>query len=108
MYGLTTIERKQVKVNTMYGLTNHYQEYYENYLMDDVLLWELTDKDKEILNSAIYIVDNGCSIRECSRNFGISKSQLHRDIHSKIKRISYELYQCVVKQLKVNKRRYFK
>lgn len=92
----------------MHELATGFQEYYENYLMDDTLLWELSDKDKEILNSAIYIVDNCCSIRECSKNFGISKSQLHRDIHSKVKKISYELYQCVIKQLKVNKRRYFK
>jgi len=90
----------------MYEINNDYQ-YYENYLLDNTNSWELTEKDKEILNMAIWIVDNRCSIRQCSKEFGKSKSQLHRDIHSKLRSISYELYQCVTSQLRINKRRYF-
>lgn len=92
----------------MHDEFNNDYRYYENYLLDDMDLWELTEKNKEILNMAIWIVDNRCSIRQCSKEFGKSKSQLHRDIHQKLRSISYELYQCVVSQLKTNKRRYFK
>lgn len=92
----------------MYDEFNNDYRYYENYLLDDMDVWELTEKNKEILNMAIWIVDNRCSIQQCSKEFGKSKSQLHRDIHQKLRNISYELYQCVLSQLKTNKRRYFK
>lgn len=89
----------------MIGLNDY--RYYENYLLNDIEQWELTTKDKEILDRAIFIVDNRCSIRQCSKEFCISKSQLHRDIHNKLRKISYELYKCVTRQLLLNKRRYF-
>lgn len=88
---------------------NKYQDYYENYqLNDNVSSWELSESDKDKLNMTIFIVDNNCSIRNCCKEFCISKSQLHRDIHKKIKSISLELYQCVIRQLSTNKRRYFR
>lgn len=46
----------------MYNEFNNDYRYYENYLLDDMDLWELTEKNKEILNMAIWIVDNHCSI----------------------------------------------
>lgn len=82
-------------------------KYYQNYLLD-VDLWELSDSDRYILDAAIWILSNKCSIRECEKDFCKNKSQIHRDIHNKLRSISYELYQCVIRQLKENKRRYFK
>ena len=82
-------------------------EYYENYLLD-VYSWELSDEDKELLNMAIYMVDNRCSIRQCSKEFMRSKSSIHRGMHNKVRLLSHELYKCVTKQFLQNKRRYFK
>lgn len=84
-------------------ISNEYNEckYYDNYLLD-MYTWQLSEIDKRILNTGIWIVENLCSIRQCSKEFGISKSQIHRDIHNKLKNISYELYKCVLKQFKAN------
>lgn len=81
--------------------------YYGNYLLD-IYEWELSDKDKEILDVVIWIVDNRCSIRQASKEFVISKSSIHRNVHKRLKVISYELYRCVLRQFEMNKRRYFK
>lgn len=82
------------------------EQYYNNYLLD-VYEWDLTDGDKRSLDEAIWIVDNKCSIRMCSKEYVRSKSSIHRDIHNKVRLLSYELYQCVKKQFAQNKRRYF-
>lgn len=84
---------------------NPYGEYkydeYNNYQLD-VPEWELSEIYKRILDCGCYIADYKTSIRGCAREFGISKSQLHRDIHEKLKKLSYELYQCVIRVLKDN------
>lgn len=82
------------------------ENYYECYQLD-VCLYSLTEREKEMLDMCVWIVNNHCSLRQCCKEFGdnISKSQLHRDIHSKLKRYSYELYQRVLRQLEQNKRR---
>lgn len=76
--------------------------YYNNYLLDDCYSYDLSDKQKEYLDACIRIVENKTSIRVASSNFCMSKSHLHRFIHNKLKKISFELYQCVVKQLDFN------
>lgn len=82
--------------------TNDYS-YYNGYLLDDIYSWELTVEDKELLNACVWLVDNAHSIRTTATNFCIPKSTLHSNIHSKLPKLSYELYNCVKRQLKVNK-----
>ena len=77
--------------------------YYNGYLLDDVYSWELTVEDKEFLNACIWLIDNASSIRNTATNFCISKSTLHSNIHSKLPKLSYELYNLVKRQLKINK-----
>lgn len=85
------------------------EEYYNNYLLDDTIEeWELTDKQKRCLDMAIYLVDNRYSIRKIAREFGLSKTQVHWWFNNKLRDLSYELYRCVVRQLKENKNKYFK
>ncbi|MBE5738571.1 MAG: stage III sporulation protein D [Clostridiales bacterium] len=52
---------------------------------------------------AIYIIDNNCTIRECAKNFHISKSTVHNDISKKLKSINkflyYRVYQVINKNL---------
>lgn len=83
------------------------EHYYNDRWLLDVYQWDLEDSDKEVLNWGDYIVDNKCSIRYASRNFGVAKSTLHRNLHKRLPNLSYELYKCVCKQLKVNYRKYF-
>ena len=78
-------------------------DYYENYLLD-THSYDLTNYEKELLNACIWLVDNRASIRVTARNFLMTKTKLHKDIHDKLRKISYELYKCVCKQLKINKK----
>lgn len=51
---------------------------------------------------AIYIVDNKCTIRECAKNFGISKSTVHNDLSKKLRKINRFLYIQVYRVLDKN------
>lgn len=51
---------------------------------------------------AIYIIDNKCTIRECAKNFDISKSTVHNDLSKKLKKINRFLYIQVYKILNKN------
>lgn len=51
---------------------------------------------------AVYIIDNNCTIRQCARNFGISKSTVHNDLSKKLKITNRFLYYQVYKVLDKN------
>lgn len=51
---------------------------------------------------AIYIIDNKCTIRECAKEFDISKSTVHNDLSKKLKNINKFLYVQVYKVLYKN------
>lgn len=55
-----------------------------------------------------WLLDNKCSLRDCEKEIGISKSQIHRLIHSYIKRYYDEEYYQIVKLLNWNKKERFK
>ena len=74
--------------------------YYNNYLLDDIRIYELTDHEQMILDNAILLVDNNYSLRKLSRNVGRSRSQLSRDFQKPLRTLSYELYGCVRKVLR--------
>lgn len=50
-----------------------------------------------IIKEAYYILENGCTVREAAKEFGISKSTLHADIAYKLKKIDGNLYREVKK-----------
>lgn len=79
----------------------HYQS------LDSLRQYEIDVPEYELsinlYDACCYLVDNRCSIRTCAKNMGYSKSTLHRQIHTKLRGQSYELYRCVLKQLKLNK-----
>lgn len=76
--------------------------YYQGYMVD-CDIWDLTDSDRSILDAGILLVDNHWSIRQLAKNILTSKSKVHRDLH-KIRSISYDLYGCIQRTLKENKR----
>lgn len=61
------------------------------------------DKRERCIILAEYIIDTGCTVREAAVYFGISKSTVHKDITSELKRVNYSLYESVGKVLNKNK-----
>ena len=52
---------------------------------------------------AKYIIENKSTVRSTARNFGISKSTVHKDITEKLKNSDVILYYEVKKILEINK-----
>lgn len=75
----------------MFPLNDEYQGYAL-----DVCIWDLTDKEKFMLEVVCYYVDNRCTVREVARNMGISKSTVSTYINLS-RKLSYELYSCAKK-----------
>ena len=69
--------------------------YYSGYLLDDIQNWELSEPDKQLLDACILMVDNKYTIRETAKNSNYSRSTFHRLIHTRLRKLSYELYRCV-------------
>ncbi len=67
---------------------------------------ELTFDDKkersEILGK--YIIEKKSTVRAAAKNFGISKSTVHKDITEKLPHINSSLYKEVKKVLETNKK----
>lgn len=84
------------------GILNDW-EYYNNWLLDGVERYQLTGEERALLDACILMVDNGYSIRDVESNTGYPKSTFHKHIHTKLRKLSYELYSVVVKLLEKNK-----
>lgn len=52
---------------------------------------------------AVYIIENRTTIRAAARQFGISKSTVHKDLTERLKQCDMELYRQVKQILEVNK-----
>ena len=52
---------------------------------------------------ARHMVCTGCTVRSAAEVFGISKSTIHKDISSVLRRVDYPLYTQVQKVLQKNK-----
>ena len=48
--------------------------------------------DERILAEAQYIVENGATVRDTAKKFGISKSAVHKDVSYKLQYIDERLY----------------
>ena len=53
---------------------------------------------------AIFIIDHDCTIRECAKNFDISKSTVHNDLSKKLNKTNKFLYAQVYRVLNKNLR----
>ena len=51
-----------------------------------------------------YLAENGTTVRECAKHFGISKSTVHKDIRERLKDYDAELYRTASEILDRNKR----
>lgn len=52
---------------------------------------------------ANYLVENKATVRKVALHFGVSKSTVHKDITSKLKRVNKGLYEQVKEILDINK-----
>lgn len=50
-----------------------------------------------------HIAESGDTVRQTAKKFGISKSTVHKDVSSRLKKINPPLYNRVKKVLEVNK-----
>ena len=52
---------------------------------------------------ADYVIETGATVRACAAKFGISKSTVHKDLTSRLKRINKATYDKVKEILELNK-----
>ena len=52
---------------------------------------------------AVYIVENGATVRSAAKHFGISKSTVHKDLSQRLPQYNKTLYQQVRQVLNFNK-----
>ena len=52
---------------------------------------------------AVYMVENGATVRAAANHFGISKSTVHKDLQQRLPKCNPGLYEAVSKVLAVNK-----
>ena len=59
--------------------------------------------EKRACDLAVYIIENNATIRAAARQFGISKSTVHKDLSERLRRCNYSLYLQVKQVLDTNK-----
>lgn len=56
-----------------------------------------------VVETARYIADTGCTVRQAAAHFGISKSTVHKDVAYRLKNIDSSLYERVEAVMQQNK-----
>lgn len=59
--------------------------------------------EERAVEVAKFIVSKNATVRETAKNFGISKSTVHKDITDRVERINPQLAKDVRKVLEINK-----
>ena len=62
-----------------------------------------TNIEERVADLAAYIVDNRTTVRAAAKQFGISKSTVHKDLTERLPRINPGLYRQVRTLLDLNK-----
>ena len=53
------------------------------------------DMEQRACELAVYMIENRATVRAAARQFGVSKSTVHKDLTSRLPRLSDSLYQQV-------------
>ena len=61
------------------------------------------DMEKRACNLAVYIIENRTTIRAAAKQFGISKSTVHKDLTQRLPYCSKSLHKQVKEVLEINK-----
>lgn len=59
--------------------------------------------DDRACDLAVYIIENGATVRSAAHHFAISKSTVHKDISQRLPNCNLSLYKQVRKVLDINK-----
>ena len=59
--------------------------------------------EERVIESAIYIIEHNATVRQTAKQFGVSKSTVHKDVSERLKKISPTLYKQVNDVLQLNK-----
>ena len=59
--------------------------------------------EERTIELANYIIENKCTVRACAKQFGISKSTVHKDVSERLRHVDLGLYKEVREVLAVNK-----
>lgn len=62
-----------------------------------------TNIEERACELAVYIIENRATVRAAARQFGISKSTVHKDLTERLKYVSPALYSQVRQLLDINK-----
>ena len=60
--------------------------------------------EKRACELAVYMIENGATVRKTAEKFGISKSTVHKDLQNKLPRYNHVLYEQVRIVLDNNKK----
>ncbi len=60
--------------------------------------------DERIIMLGEYIVKNKATVRSTAKQFGISKSTVHKDVTERLRKVNGSLYSQVKKVLDINKK----
>lgn len=59
--------------------------------------------EQRAIDLAVYIIENQSTVRAAAKKFGVSKSTVHMDVSTRLKKLNPALYHDVRKVLDVNK-----
>ncbi len=62
-----------------------------------------TNIEQRACNLAVFIIDNKSTVRAAAKEFGISKSTVHKDLTDRLPRVNPGLYRQVRELLDINK-----
>lgn len=62
-----------------------------------------TDIEDRACDLAAYIIENKTTVRAAAKQFGISKSTVHKDLTERLEKVNPELYRQVRSLLDINK-----
>lgn len=65
--------------------------------------WNHTAEPERCVQLARYMLERQTTVRDTSRQFGVSKSTVHKDITVRLRQVSPSLYQEIRKLLDLNK-----
>ena len=62
-----------------------------------------TNIEERACDLAVYIIENKATVRAAAKQFGISKSTVHKDLKERLKTVNPALYHQVRELLDINK-----
>ena len=59
--------------------------------------------EERVLKVANYIIQNSATVRKAAKNFGVSKSTIHKDVTERLKKLNLSLYSKIKIIMEINK-----